>query len=722
MTPPRTTPQPARRDGALARLADAAFLHRRRVVVAWLAVLAIAIAAVAAFGGTATVDYSTAGSGSKAAAERLATSFGGRSEDQVDLVWRAPQGAAAPAVRRQIDGLLQRAERLPAVADGATAHDAEVSADGRTAVVRLALERPAADVSAHTGEGLRALVEGADGPDLQVAASAAVPGLTAEPSMSAELVGVAVAAVVLLLVFGSAVSAGLPLLVALFGVGVAVLFGGVLMAVVDTPDWAMQVSLMIGIGVGIDYALLILIRYRTALHGGKAPREANVEAMTTAGHSVRTAGATVVVSLMGLFLMRLPYLNGVALASSLAVLVVLAATVTLLPALIGMLGHRIDRLQVLNLGRAPADPDAVPSATWARGVQHRPVLATLLALVVLGALASPLTGIRFGFPDDGNDAASTTTRQAYDLIADGFGPGANGPLIAVSDARTGEDRAELARVVTAIRQDPQVAAVAAPVLNPAGDTAMTMITPRGAPQSAETTALVQRLRDGVLERSPLQVDVGGATAAAIDQGEITAQRLPLFIGGVVLLAFVLLLGAFRAPLIALKAGVLNILSIAAAYGVVSLVAEGGWAGQLVGIDTELPVPPFIPVMMFAVLFGLSMDYEVFLVSRIREERERLGNASAAIVAGVARTAKVITAAAAIMVAVFGAFALSPDVMLKLIGIGLATAILIDATIVRMLLVPAMMRLMGERAWWTPRILRARGQHDDRAGAEAPLAG
>jgi RND superfamily putative drug exporter len=698
------------REGALARLADRMFVHRQRVVAGWVAVLALALAAVMAFGGTYTADYNTPGSDSKAASDRLAEKFAGRSGDAVDIVWTSADGAQNRAVTGRIDRLLDHAGKLDGVVPGTTARGAQVAEDGRTAVVRLPLDRPSSAVPAASGEELRELVERAGGAGVTVAANGRVPGLAEEPGMSAEMVGIAVAALVLLLTFGTVVAAGLPLLVALFGVAIAALLGGVLAAVLDTPDWALQVSLMIGIGVGIDYALLILTRYRAATARGRTPREANIEAMTTAGHSVLVAGATVVIALMGLFLMRLPYLYGVALSSSLAVLTVMAATVTLLPALIGMAGRRIDGLQLARFGRPPADPERGPGARWARVVERRPVVAVVASLLVLAVLSSPLTGIRFGFPDAGNDASGTTTRQAYDMIAQGFGPGANGPLIAVAQTGAETDRTEVERLTATIARDRDVADVAPPQYNDARDTALIAITPKGSPESPSTKELVDRLRGGVLADAGLRVDVGGQTASSVDQATVTANRLPLFIGAVVLLAFLLLLGAFRAPIIAVKAALMTVLSIAAAYGVVALVAEGGWAGQLVGIDTDLPVPPFIPVMMFAVLFGLSMDYEVFLVSRIREERERLGDARAGVTVGLARTSKVIVAAAAIMVSVFGAFALSPDVLLKLIGIGLAAAILIDAVIVRMVLVPAIMRLLGERAWWTP---------GSRAGMRAP---
>jgi putative drug exporter of the RND superfamily len=338
-------------------------------------------------------------------------------------------------------------------------------------------------------------------------------------------------------------------------------------------------------------------------------------------------------------------------------------------------------------------------------VQRRPKLAVLAAVALLLVMTAPLTGIRFGFPDAGNNAETATSRVAYDLVSQGFGPGANGPLFAVAATPDAGAKQRLVVLRAELERVRGVKAVGRSQPSASGTTTMVPIMPTTSPQDDATVDLIERLRDGPLAHAGLDVDLGGATATVVDQSSATASRLPLFIGGVIGLSFLLLLAAFRAPLVALKAGVLNLLSIGAAYGVVSLVAEGGWAGQLIGIDTDLPVPPFIPVMMFAVLFGLSMDYEVFLLSRIKEELTTGGDARMAVVSAVARTAKVITSAALIMVAVFGAFALDSEVFVKLIGVGLATAILIDATIVRMILVPAVMELLGDRAWWTPRWLK-----------------
>jgi len=452
------------------------------------------------------------------------------------------------------------------------------------------------------------------------------------------------------------------------------------------------------------------MRYRSGVRDGLSHREANVVAMRTAGHSVLVAGLSVVIALLGLFIMRLPYLYGVALAAGLTVLVVLAVTLTVLPAVLGFLGHRIEMLRIPGLDRPVRDPDRTPSARWARAVVRRPVIAVVTSLIVLGVLAAPLSGIRFGFPDAGNNPRSYTTRHAYDMVSQSFGAGANASLIAVVETPTADSRDALEVLRREIERDPSVVAVDAAPFNDARDTATIAITPKDGPSSADTKALVERLRSGALASSTLDVTLGGDTASTIDQASVTSARLPLFIGAVVALSFLLLWRAFRAPVIALKAAVFTILSIVAAYGVVAYVAEGNWAGRLIGIDSDVPVPPFVPVMMFAITFGLAMDYEVFIVARIKEERERLGDAREAVVTGLARTSRVITAAALIMVSVFGAFSLSSELILKFIGVGLAAAILIDGILIRMVLLPGVMHLLGERAWWRY------GGEDDREDA------
>jgi len=700
--------------GRLARLADLAFRRRRAVVATWIVGLVAAFAA-AGLAGDWSADYSTPGSESRAAAELLAERFPQSSPDTVDLVWQASGGADTASVQERIDGLTAEASGLEGIGRSAPASEAEISRDGTIGVLRMPLTELPGAVPHETGTALIDLAEATAGDGVRVELGGQLIANAQGGEISSELVGMAIAALVLLLTFGSLVAAGLPIATALFGLGISSALTGLLAGAMDVPDWAPALASMLGIGVGIDYALLIITRYRAALAGGREPRAAVAEAITTAGRSVLIAGTTVVISLLGLMLMGLPYLYGAAVATIVAVLVVMAASVTLVPALMAMAGHRIDRLRIPGVNRTAPDPDRAPAARWGRAVQRRPLLAAIAGALVLLVLASPFAGLRLGFPDHGNDAADTTTRQAYDLVSQGFGAGANGPLLLAATTAGQDQRDAMAALATELREQPGVIAVADPVESEDGGAAMISLIPRSSPQDAATEDLIRHLRDDVLPGSGADVMVGGATAAFMDQSQATADRLPLFIGGVIVLSFLLLLVSFRSVVVAVKAAAMTVLSIGAAYGVVAYLAQGGWAGQLIGIDTETPVPPFIPVIMFAVLFGLSMDYEVFLLSRVREEYLRRRDTSSAVTAGLARTARVITAAALIMVAVFGAFSLSPDVSLKLIGVGLAAAVFIDATVVRLVLVPAVMQLLGERSWWLPRWL-------DRVIPEAALEG
>jgi putative drug exporter of the RND superfamily len=708
--------------GRLARLADLAFRRRRSVVAVWIVGLVAAFAA-AGLAGDWSADYSTPGSESRAAADLLSERFPERNPETVDVVWQARDGAGSAAVGERIDRLVAEADGLEGIGRGAGAADAEISRDGSIGVLRIPLTELPGAVPRASGERLIELAEQANGSGLRVELGGQLIANAQEGEISSEMVGLAIAAFVLLLTFGTVVAAGLPFATALFGLGISSALIGLLAAVLDVPDWAPALASMLGIGVGIDYALLIVTRYRNALAGGRVPRDAVVESIATAGRSVLIAGTTVVISLLGLFLMGLPYLYGAALATIVSVLVVMAASVTLVPALMAIAGSRIDRLRIPGTRRAAAaGSDGAPAARWGRAVQRRPWVAAIAGVAVLLVLASPFAGLRLGFPDRGNDAADTTTRQAYDLVSQGFGAGANGPLLLAAPVADDADRDAMTALADRLRDEPGVAAVAEPEANAAGDAMVLSVIPRTSPQDKATEDLVAHLRADVLPDAGVPVSLGGSTAALVDQSEATADRLPLFIGGVVGLSFLLLLFSFRSVVVALKAGVMNLLSIAAAYGVVAYLAEGGWAGQLVGIESETPVPPFIPVIMFAVLFGLSMDYEVFLLSRVREEYLQRRDTARAVTTGLARTARVITAAALIMVAVFGAFALSPDVSLKLIGLGLAAAILVDATIVRMVLVPAVMQLLGERSWWLPRWLDRvlpEGGLEGRAPAPAP---
>jgi putative drug exporter of the RND superfamily len=690
----------------LARLADITYRRRGRVVLAWIAAMIVIIGVGSSLAGEYEADYHTPGSESKAASELTQERFEGYSGQEVNVVWKDDGGATSPAARERLDAFFAEAEQVEHVAEHAPIR---VSQDGTIGSTTLPLTVNGWEVPKEDGEKLIAAAEENSGDGLEIKLGGD-PIYQAQEAGSPEGVGLLGGAIVLLIAFGSVVAAGLPLAIALVGLGISSAGLIALLAnVIDVPDWTTAVSGLIGIGVGIDYSLLVLTRFRAAMNAGKNRHDAVVEAVTTAGRSVIIAGATVVIAVLGLALTGLPYMYGVALSASFAVLVVMLAAVTLLPALLSYLGPKVDRLRIPFLGRtlrSEGDGES-PAARWSHGVQRRPWTAAIAATAVLLALAAPALGMRLGFPDAGNDPPDTMTRQAYDLNAEGFGPGTNGPLVIAAELPPDDPGAEAAigSFAVGLRSDPGVAFVPPPVINPEGDAAIVNVIPTGSPQDAETEDLVNHLRDDVVPEelggTGITAEVGGVTAALEDQSDYITGRMPVFIAAVVGLSFLLLLVAFHSPLISLKAGVMNLLSVGAAYGVMTLVAKGGPVAELIGIDHEVPIAPFMPVMMFAILFGLSMDYEVFLISRIREEYLKDGDTSRAVADGLAKTARVITAAAAIMVVVFLAFVTAPDTFLKLFGIGLATAVFLDATVVRMVLVPAVMQLLGSRNWWIP---------------------
>ncbi len=689
----------------LTRLADLAYRRRGRMVLAWIAAAVVIIGVGSSLAGEYEADYDTPGSESKAASDLTEARFDGYSGQEIYVVWKDERGAQDPAVKQRLDQFFAEATKVDHVGDPTPVR---VSEDGNIGTTTLPLTVPGWEVEKEDGEKLIAAAEANDGEGLELKLGGD-PIYAAQEAASPEGLGFLGAAIVLLIAFGSVVAAGLPLLIALVGLGIT--SGGliVLLAnVVDVPDWTTAVSGLIGIGVGIDYALLVITRFRSALKRGKDRHDAVVEAVTTAGRSVIIAGATVVIAVLGLGLTGLTYMYGVALSASLAVLVVMIAAVSLLPALLAYLGPNVDRLRLPILGRRLDKPEGdshSPAARWSHIVQRRPWVFAIAATALLLALAAPALGMRLGFPDAGNDPPDTMTRQAYDLNTEGFGPGTNGPLVIAAELpdRSASDAVD--SLADRLRGEREVAFVPDPVINDAGDAAIVTVIPKGSPQDEETEELVHRLRNDVLptelKGSGVTAHVGGVSAALEDQSDYMVDRMPVFIIGVVGLSFLLLLVAFHSPLISLKAGVMNLLSVGAAYGVMTLVAQGGPVGELIGIDQEVPIAPFMPVMMFAILFGLSMDYEVFLISRIREEYLKDGNTSRAVADGLAKTARVITAAAAIMVVVFLAFTAAPDVFLKLFGIGLATAVFLDATVVRLVLVPAVMELLGDRNWWIP---------------------
>ena len=689
------------------KLADFCYRRRRLVLAGWVVGLIVVVMLGGAFPAIHRATYQTPGTESTKAYDLLNQRFPARKGDSVKLVFAGDLND--PAIQQRVEAVIAKAAKRPYVTSVDSPYTpelraAQMSKDATVAYANVNFDRTYdklvnadKDAAKHF---LDAIGTGKhDGLDVEVTT------LVAQQKLGSEFIGLLFAAFILILAFGSALAAGLPILTALFGLGIGATLGGLASRAVETPDWASTVALMIGLGVGIDYALFIITRYRQSLVKGLAPRQATITAMGTAGRAVLFAGCTVVISVLGMLTMGLGYLHGVAASSVLAVLAVLAASLTLLPAILGFVGTNIDRLRVPFTGRPSHQGEHAFWYRWSRGVQRRPWVFFVSGAVVLLVITIPLFSLRLGFPDDGNNVKSETSRQAYDLLTRGFGPGFNGPLLLVVDLHGASDAdAVQTKLADAARADHGVAFVAPATPNEAGDTAIVTVFPKNKPQDAATSSLVKRLRSSVLPAAVrgtgAKVFVGGFTAVSIDQSNYISHRLPLFIGAVVFLSFLLLTMVFRSPLVALKAGIMNLLSIAAAYGVMSYAVQGGWFGKLLNIP-ETPVPAFVPMIMFAILFGLSMDYEVFLLSRIREEYIHTGDNGTSVADGLAATARVITAAAAIMVFVFGVFIFDPSIFVKQIGLGLAAAVLVDATVVRMVLVPATMELLGNANWWMP---------------------
>ncbi len=678
----------------LTRIARFSYRRRRLVVAVWIAV---AVAAILV-GGALAGNYANSGrlphTDSQAAYDALGRDFPQQHGDQAQIVFADMQGH-----QRDIDAYLARVAHTDGVIG---VQPLQFSPDRTIAVAPITTENGddvhPTDIADHVKELARPLE--AEGVNVQF--SGAWFGETSVPS--SELIGIVAAIIVLLIAFGSLIAMGLPITTALIGIAISLAGVGILTHVFTTPKFAPQVAAMIGIGVGIDYALFIVSRYRTALHRTRSPEAAVMEAMNSSGRAVVFAAFTVMISVLGMFLMGLNFLHGLAVGTSLAVVIAMLAAITLLPALLGFVGFTIDRFKV---GRTKTDDGGGLWHRWARTVQRRPVsiLVAGLALVVLVGL--PTFGLRLGTADASNDPASSTTHQAYDLIAQGFGPGANGPMQVVAETPGARATAALPGLVRALRATPGVASVSDAVANPAHTAAMIVLIPTTTPQDQATVRLVHDIRDHVIPAavgdSGLVVHVGGQTAGQIDFADVIGQRLPIFIGAVLALSFLLLMIVFRSILVPLKAVVMNLLSIGAAYGIVVAIFQWGWGDGLVDVD-KAPIEAWMPMMLFAIVFGLSMDYEVFLLSAVREHYDRTHDNATAVAEGLASTARVITAAALIMVFVFGSFVVSDLRALKLIGLGLAVAVAVDASIVRVVLVPATMELLGDANWWLPRWL------------------
>jgi len=684
-------------------IADFCYRRRRYVLLAWVVLLVGVFTAGSALPAEHNANYQTPGAESTKAYGLLKERVPQQGGDTIQVVFSGDINN--PATRPKIDAELAKVKAAsPFVSDIRSPYSdpaAQISKDGRVAYAEVTFDRTLDKLTNADSKFQKKFLD-AIKPGQREGLDVEVSTFVAEQQPGSEFIGLIFAALILLIAFGSVLAMGLPILTALFGLGIGATVGGIASRWIETPEWAAIVASMIGIGVGIDYSLFIITRYRTSLRSGLSPREANITAMGTAGRAVLFAGGTVVISLLGMLTMGLSYLNGVVSSSVLAVLTMLAASLTLLPAVLGFVGTNIDKLRVPFTGRESHQGEKAFFYRWSRVVQHRPWFAFIGGALVLLIITLPVLSLRFGFPDAGNNAKSETSRKAYDQLTAGFGGGFNGPLLVVADLKgVSNQGAAVTQIADAAKATKDVAFVApAKVTN---DTAIITVFPREKPQADSTDQVVHRLRDAakpVMRSTGAKVLVGGFTAISVDQSDYITRRLPIFIGAVVLLSFLLLTTVFRSPLVALKAGIMNLLSIAAAYGVMSFAVQGSWLGNLFSIP-ETPIPAFIPMIMFAILFGLSMDYEVFLLSRIREEFVRTGDNGLAVADGLAATARVITAAAAIMVFVFGVFIFDPNVFIKQIGMGLTTAVLVDATIVRMVLVPATMELLGNANWWMP---------------------
>ncbi len=692
-------------------LASFCVRHRRLTFGTWLLALVVCVAAASAAGEDFSTNFELPDSDSEQALTLLEEQFPARSGDSIQIVFHSTEGTLTdPDLSAQVRETVAMIEAVDGVVavDSPLEDEGALSEDGTIGLAGAQLEARSFDVEDATIEAALAAADDASTEELQVELGGdAIRDNQQGEGGGAEFVGLAAAIVVLLITFGSVVAMGLPILTAVIALGVALSMVTLLTHVVDTADFSPQLAAMIGLGVGIDYALFIVTRFRSGLRSGLEPAEAVGVAMDTAGRAVLFAGATVCVALLGLFAIGVSFLYGPALAASLTVLVTMAAALTLLPAMLSKVGHRIDRLRVPGVGRGTGEEGRLWSR-WSRAIQRHPWFATIGATVVLLALAIPVLSIELGNADAGTDREETTTRQAYDLLAEGFGPGFNGPLLVVADF--GEDRgagqaADSAALRERLEAVEGVAGVSEPRANDAGDVELITVFPTTGPQESETRELVDRVRSEVLvpfdQATGAEAHLGGETAITNDFSTFIAGKLPLFIGVVVVLSGLLLLLAFRSILVPIKAVLMNALSIAASFGVIVAIFQWGWGNELIGATETAPIAAFLPVFVFAIVFGLSMDYEVFLMSRVHEEWERRRDASAAVVHGLASTGRVITAAATIMIAVFGSFALGGDLIIKLFGVALATAIAIDAFVIRSLLVPAIMELLGERAWWLP---------------------
>jgi putative drug exporter of the RND superfamily len=685
--------------------------HRKTVIFGWIAGLIVAAILAMSAGSDFSEEFKLPSSDSQEAFDLLEERFPAQSGETTQIVFKADSGVQSAPIRKQMEDLFAVAKRLPHVSEVASPYAgdgaAAISEDGKIAYATVQYDVTSEDIDLEDSEKLVAAARSASGDGLQVELGGQpIEEVRAEEETDISgFVGLLAAIVILLLTFGSVVAMGLPVVTALFALGVGLSLVTLATHVFPTAEFAPQLAFMIGLGVGIDYALFILTRFRNGLDEGLEPRPAAIAAIDTAGRAVLFAGVTVIIALMGMMLLGLSFLYGVAMAAAVAVLFTMIAALTLLPALLTIVGRRVDRLRIPGLGRSPSNAEDTRWFRWSREIQRRPVLSAVLSGGLLLLLCVPTLSLRLGSNDAGTDPAGSTTKEAYELLAEGFGPGFNGPFVFAAALPSRGDDEGMVVLHRTLENEDGVAKVTPIIFNPAENTAVFQAYPTTSPQSEATTELLDRIRDDVIP--PIEADtdtqlhVGGITAIFEDFGTAIAEKLPLFIGVVVLLSALLLMAVFRSVLVPLKAILMNLLSIGAAFGLIVAVFQWGWGASLIGVDSTGPIISFFPIFLFSIIFGLSMDYEVFLMSRIHEEWEHRKDATEAVTRGLALTGRVITAAAAIMVTVFASFMIGEDRIIKLFGLGLAAAVFIDAVIIRSVLVPAIMQLLGERAWWLP---------------------
>ncbi|MFF4247592.1 MMPL family transporter [Streptomyces sp. NPDC001822] len=699
----------------LYKLGRLAFRRRRYVALVWVALLALAGFGAASASTATSSSFSIPGTEAQRAFDLLEKRFPGGSADGATarVVFKAPEGEKVTAsankaeIKDIVGELKSGSDQIASVADPFAAK--AVSQDGSTAYISVSYKVSSMELTDGTRDALKDAGEAAQNSGMTVEIGG--DALQVMPETGAtEIIGVAIAAVVLVITFGSLIAAGLPLLTALIGVGIGVSLITALANVLDLGSTTSTLAMMIGLAVGIDYALFIVSRYRAELAEGREREEAAGRAVGTAGSAVVFAGLTVVIALVGLAVVNIPMLSKMGFAAAGTVAIAVLIALTLVPALLGFAGKRVMGRRARKAAEAENKPEAKPNmgTRWARFVLRRPVWVLLVGVIGLGAVALPATSLEMGLPDDGSQPKSTTQRQAYDMLSDGFGPGFNGPLLVVVDTKDASDgRTAVDRVSQEIEGIGHVAAVTPATFNKAGDAATITVIPKDRPSSTETEDLVHAIRDAggeIKDDTGAEVLVTGATAMNIDFSEKMNAALLPYLALVVGLAFLLLMVVFRSLLVPLKAALGFLLSVVAALGAVVAVFQWGWFGSLLGVEQTGPIMSMMPIFMVGVVFGLAMDYEVFLVTRMREAYVHGESPGQAIVTGFRHGARVVTAAAVIMMAVFAGFIGSSESMIKMIGFSLAIAVFFDAFVVRMAIVPAVLALLGRRAWWLPRWL------------------